>query len=192
MGYASLRAQGDALLNVGKHAEAIAVYEKAYALEPKDAGLLNNFAWVLATSPEAKLRDGDKALELATQACELTDYKLPHILSTLAAAYAETGDFENARKWIDKALEIGDQEHDDGDQEVPAVPVHASILSEPRTIVRTGPEDPEGRPNTGIRCQVRIPRVRGQPSRSFIGRSSASAIHRRKRAASAPSITRWS
>ncbi|MBN2578477.1 MAG: DUF1080 domain-containing protein [Pirellulales bacterium] len=107
-----IRARGDALLNVGKHAEALADYEKAYALEPEDSGLLNNFAWVLATSPEEKLRNGKKAVELATKACELTNYKLPHILSTLAAAYAESGDFENARKWIAKALEIGDEEND--------------------------------------------------------------------------------
>ena len=43
----------------------------------------------------------------------MTEYKLPHILSTLAAAYAETGDFDNAVKWSSKAVEIGDKEHDE-------------------------------------------------------------------------------
>ena len=80
-------------------------------IEPKDSGILNNFAWVLATSTVDKLRNGQRALELATEACRLTDYKQAHILSTLAAAYAETGDFESAKKWSEKAVEIGDEEH---------------------------------------------------------------------------------
>ncbi|MCC6126171.1 MAG: tetratricopeptide repeat protein [Pirellulales bacterium] len=108
-----LRGRGDAYLNLGKQAEAVADYEKAYKVMPKDSGLLNNFAWVLATSTDDKLRNGKRAVELATQACELTGYKLPHILSTLAAAYAETGDFENARKWAGKAVEIGLKDQDE-------------------------------------------------------------------------------
>ncbi|MFW6114235.1 MAG: hypothetical protein ACOC7K_00675, partial [bacterium] len=72
-------------------------------------GVLNNFAWVLATSPDDKLRDGSRALELARQACELTDYKEAHILSTLASAHAELGDFEKAVKWAKKACELGDE-----------------------------------------------------------------------------------
>ena len=107
-----LRGRGDAYLNLGKATEAIADYEKAYKIMPKDSGLLNNFAWVLATTPDDKLRNGKRAVEMATQACEITDYKLPHILSTLAAAYAEIGDFENAKKWSAKAVEIGLKDQD--------------------------------------------------------------------------------
>jgi tetratricopeptide (TPR) repeat protein len=103
------RGLADALLNVGRQAEAIRIYEKALKAEPKDQGLLNNLAWVLCTSPDDKLRNGRRALELATEVCKRTDYKLPHILSTLAAAYAETGDFDNAIKWINKGLEIAKQ-----------------------------------------------------------------------------------
>ena len=102
----------DAYLNLGKQAEAIADYEKAIKLEPKEEGVLNNLAWVLATSPDAKLRDGKRAIQLATQACELSDYKLAYILSTLAAAYAESGDFQKAIQWSSKAVEIGDKDHD--------------------------------------------------------------------------------
>ena len=104
----ALRGRGDALLNLGKHAEAVADYEKVLKLLDDDAGLLNNLAWVLATSPDEKLRDGRRAIELATKACELTDYKQAHIVSTLAAAYAEIGDFAAAVKWSEKGLEIGD------------------------------------------------------------------------------------
>ncbi len=47
----ALRSRGDLLLTTGKHAEAIADFEKALKLRPKDSGILNNLAWVLATSP---------------------------------------------------------------------------------------------------------------------------------------------
>ena len=103
----ALRSRGDALLSVGKHAEAIADYEKALAIDPKDTGVLNNLAWVLATSTEDKVRDAKKSIEYGTKACELTEYKKPHILSTLASGYAEAGDFDTAIKWSTKAVELG-------------------------------------------------------------------------------------
>jgi Flp pilus assembly protein TadD len=106
----ALRGRGDAYLNLGKHAEAVADYEKALKLEPNDQGLLNNFAWVLATSPDDALRDGKRAVKLAVEACKAIDYKLAHVISTLAAAYAEIGDFDSAVKWATKAVELADKE----------------------------------------------------------------------------------
>ena len=119
---ASLRGKGDALLSSGKHPEAVKSFEEALKLgksiaeleesegaeEPStlDDGVLNNLAWVLATSPDEEVRDGQRAIELATQAAELTEFKQAHILSTLASGYAETGDFENAIKWIEKAIKV--------------------------------------------------------------------------------------
>src|SRR5262249_2236978 len=94
-------------LNIGKHAEAVADYNAAIKLKPDDSGVLNNLAWVLATSPDDNVRDGKRSIELSTQAAKLDDYKQGHILSTLAAGYAETGDFETARKWSQKAVDIG-------------------------------------------------------------------------------------
>ncbi len=104
----ALRARGDAYLSVSKHADAIADYEAALKVDAEDTGVLNNFAWVLATSEDDKIRDAKKSLELAKKACELTEYKKPHILSTLASAYAESGDFEAAQKWSTKAVELSD------------------------------------------------------------------------------------
>ena len=104
----ALRGRGDAYLSIAKQAEAIADYEAVLRLAPESGSALNNLAWVLATSTDEKLRDGKRSIELATKACELTEYKQGHILSTLAAAFAEAGDFAKAREWAAKAVEIGE------------------------------------------------------------------------------------
>ncbi len=106
----ALRARGDAYLSIGMHVQAVADFERALSLQPEDTALLNNLAWVLATSPAEEVRDGVRALKLATKACELTEYKTPHILSTLAAAYAESGNFETAIKWSQQAVDLSEQE----------------------------------------------------------------------------------
>lgn len=103
----ALRVRGDALLSIGKHKEAIDDYEKALVVEPEDTGILNNLAWVLATSKQDAVRNSKRSIELGTKACELTKFEKAHILSTLAAGYAEAGDWENAIKWSTKAVEAG-------------------------------------------------------------------------------------
>jgi tetratricopeptide (TPR) repeat protein len=117
----ALRLRGDAKLAIGEHASAVEDYEQAIKVleETREvsedaastdddySGLMNNLAWVLATSPTDELRDGERSVELGLKACEVTNYEAAHILSTLAAGYAEIGDFENARKWSAKAVEIG-------------------------------------------------------------------------------------
>jgi tetratricopeptide (TPR) repeat protein len=106
----ALRGRADAYLSVGDHQPAIADYEVAVRVIEDDSGLLNNFAWVLATSPEDGLRNGQRAVDMALKACEQTEYKQAHILSTLAAAYAELGDFETALSWSEKSVELADED----------------------------------------------------------------------------------
>jgi tetratricopeptide (TPR) repeat protein len=103
----ALRLRGDAYLAVGRQANAIADYRAALQLDPDNSGLLNNLAWVLATSPDEQLRDGAEAVRLATLACAQTKYEEAHILSTLASSYAEIGDFEKAVEWSQKAVDLG-------------------------------------------------------------------------------------
>jgi len=102
--------RGDAYLQVGEHRKAIEDYREALKHDEENTHVLNNLAWVLSTSPEESVRNGREAIELAKKACELTEYKEAHIVSTLAAGYAETGDFASAIRWSKKAVELGEGE----------------------------------------------------------------------------------
>ncbi len=113
---AALRGRADSYLNIGKHAEAIPDYEAALKIQPDDSSLLNNLAWVLATSPDDKVRDAKRSIELGEKAAKLTEYKKSHILSTLAAGYAESGDFAKAREWSQKAVDLGSDDPETADQ----------------------------------------------------------------------------
>lgn len=100
--------RADIYLKTGMRKEAISDYEGSLKFDPNGSGALNNLAWALCTAPEAELRDGKRALELALKACDVTSYQQAHILSTLAAAHAECGDFASARKWSQKSVELAD------------------------------------------------------------------------------------
>jgi tetratricopeptide (TPR) repeat protein len=90
----------------GKVDQAIAQFQLALQIEPADMEAQNNLAWLLATCPQASLRNGDKAVQLAQQANELAGGKNPVILGTLAAAFAEAGRFDDAVRSAQQAIEL--------------------------------------------------------------------------------------
>ena len=85
--------------------QARKAYEAAIRFNPGCTEALSQRAWLLSTCPDGKYRDGKTALESAKRACYLTDWKTPEYLTILAAAYAENGQFDEAVKWQEKALE---------------------------------------------------------------------------------------
>jgi spermidine synthase len=86
--------------------EAIEHLSAAAKLAPDNAKTLNALARTLATAADPRYRDGARAVELSLRACELTENRHPQLLDTLAAAYAETGDFAKAVDTARKAIAI--------------------------------------------------------------------------------------
>jgi tetratricopeptide (TPR) repeat protein len=97
---------GMAFFKKGQIREAIAAWQQALEIAPNQLYVLNNLAWLLATTPEATLRDGAKAVVLARQASQLSQDANPMVLHTLAAAYAEAGSYAMATATARHALEL--------------------------------------------------------------------------------------
>ena len=90
----------------GHYKQARAMLEQVLATKPDDPLTLNNLAWMLATCPDASQRDGAKAVEYGKKACKITESRIPPMLDSLAAAYAEAGQFALAVETVDKALHL--------------------------------------------------------------------------------------
>ena len=87
---------GTALIQQGHVKEAIEQWQEALAIEPENGNAASNLAWVFATCPEASIRDGGRAVELAEKAVQISGGQIPMIFHILAAAYAENGRFADA------------------------------------------------------------------------------------------------
>jgi len=90
----------------GESAEAIEHYAAALESRPRDALAANNYAWLLATHPDEKLRNGAEAVVWSRKACEITGKKIPQLLGTLAAAHAELREFEKAVEISKEAITL--------------------------------------------------------------------------------------
>jgi tetratricopeptide (TPR) repeat protein len=106
--------EAQALSQQHKSSEAIAHYREALRLTPDFPDALNELAWILATDPNPENRSGAQAVQFARRACDLTQNQQPAFLTTLAAAYAETGQFKEAiatvQKSNNRATAIGEKE----------------------------------------------------------------------------------
>jgi peptidoglycan/LPS O-acetylase OafA/YrhL len=82
------------------------------AFSPRNPYAGNNLAWSLATSSDAKSRNGALAVTYAEDACQQTNYQIPVMVGTLAAAYAEAGRFDDAVATARKACRLASQAGD--------------------------------------------------------------------------------
>ena len=98
--------RGLAFYQNGQIAKCISDYERSIELNPMDFHARNNLAWILATCPKDEFRDGERAVQLATAACERTGYSVWYCLGTLAAAHAEKGEFESACNFAEDVLDL--------------------------------------------------------------------------------------
>jgi Tfp pilus assembly protein PilF len=104
---ALLRATINARL--GKYAEALKELDHVISLHPRPVTLaraLSDRAWFRATCPNASFRNGQQAVKDAKAACSIMVWRDEHMIDTLAAAYAETGDFNSAAQYAAQALAV--------------------------------------------------------------------------------------
>ncbi len=95
-----------ALAQSGKFPAAIAQYREAIRLNPDWAEALRSLAMILATNPDANIRDGAQAVEFAERADKLTRHSDARMLAVLGEAYAEAGRFDDAVKVAEMVKEI--------------------------------------------------------------------------------------
>ena len=104
---------GRVLLMKGRAREAVTHYRASLKSQPDDPATLSNLAWVLATSPDASLRNGSEALELARRASQVSGGQNPAALRATAAACAETGRFEQAIAQARRAFKLAEARGDE-------------------------------------------------------------------------------
>lgn len=100
---------GNSLVQLRRYPEAVAYLKKALQLNPHSTQAMDNLTWILATCPDATVRDGGLAVQWGERGCELTDNKETIFIGTLAAAYAEAGRFDDAVDTAQRAIVLARQ-----------------------------------------------------------------------------------
>jgi len=135
-----------ALAYEGRWDDAVDYYRRTLALQPDCLPALNNLAWIHATHPEARYRNGAEAVRLAEEACRLTRYQRAIFVGTLAAAYAEAGRFVEALATAEKAEALaraaGDARLAEKNRELAALYRAGRPYRETPPVVRPSPAAP--------------------------------------------------
>jgi tetratricopeptide (TPR) repeat protein len=124
----------------GRLDEAIGQFHQALRLMPGWFAPMNNLAFLIATHPELKGRDVNEAVRLARRACELTSYRNPLVMGTLAAAYASAGRFTEAIDTAQKAMALADAANEAQIKE--AIRFHLSFYTRGEPYTESAPEQP--------------------------------------------------
>ena len=109
----ALAMRGFAFAGKGQYSRAIDDFTEAFRLDPVNQSAHNNLGWLRATCPVAAIRNGKEAVREATIACELTSWADWTRIDTLAAAFAETGQFKKAVGYQKRAMAMREPSGDD-------------------------------------------------------------------------------
>lgn len=104
--------RADLLVDMGRYAQAKVGYRQAIQLDEASATAYRNLAWLQATCPDARFRDGEQAVKNAQKALELSSEADDITLDTLAAAMAAAGHFEDAVATLEKAIQLSPEGSD--------------------------------------------------------------------------------
>jgi len=105
---------GTVLIQQRRIREGVEEWQKVLAIQPDNGNAMSNLAWVFATSPDDSLRDGVKAVQLAQEALRISGRRIPLLFRTLAAAYAETGEFSKAIQTVQEGIELANSQGNSG------------------------------------------------------------------------------
>ena len=129
----------DCLAETGQPREALALLQPVAQARPDGVDALHRIAWILATSPDNGVRNGGEAVTLAARACDITNQRHAASLAALAAAYAETGRFDEAVAMARKAEELATR---GGEKDLLDVLRRALAAYEARTAYRESSSAP--------------------------------------------------
>ena len=105
---------GTVLVQQGRVKEGAEEWQKVLLVEPDNGNAMSNLAWVFATSPDQSIRNGVRAVQLAEQAVRLSGERIPILFRTLAAAYAENGQFSDAIQAAERGIQLANSQGNAG------------------------------------------------------------------------------